>query len=241
MNMSRLITRIKRKLGLYSIALPLENPDEFIRSIIEDTTIPVFSQYNAVYERVRFNLHNLEKLEQRANYETYLLPDIFSNRELLYVSDVMYDEATISGIGYWGGGVPLMSGSFVNQSMAANAGMALSSRMIPKVTFKYEHPRKITLWNVLSSTHLVFELAFAHDKSLASIPPTAEESFFELASLDVGEALYNTMKHYNEIDSPYGKINLKIDDLQQCASDRKQLLNEWDDRYHLDGNSIIWA
>jgi hypothetical protein len=239
--MSRLITRLKRKLGIYSIALPIENTDDFIREIIEDTTIPVFSQYNCIIERVRFNLHNLEKIEQRANYETYLLPDVFSNREILYVSDVSYDEATISGIGYWGGGVPLMSGSFVNQSILANAGSTLSSRMIPKLTFKYEHPRKITLYNVLSSCHLVFEIAFAHDKSLASIPPTAEESFFELACLDVEEALYGMLKHYNELDSPYGKINLRIDDYQSAAQDRKQLLNEWDDKYHLDGNSIFWA
>lgn len=241
MNMSRLLTRLKRKLGLYSFALPIDNPDEFIREIIEDTTLPVFSQYEPLIETYRFNLHNLEKVERRANYESYLLPDIFNNREILYISDIKYDEASTSALGYYGGGVPLMSASFVNQSMLANAGACLSSRMIPQLTFKFEHPRKVTLWNVLSSTHLVFDIAFIHDKSLASIPPTAEESFFKLVTYDVEEALYNLLKHYNEIDSPYGKINLKIDDYSSAASDRKQMLDEWDDKYQLDGNSIIWA
>jgi len=241
MNMSRLLTRIKRKLGLYAFTLPIDNPDEFMKEIIEDTTLPVFSQYQPIIDTYRFNLHNLEKIEQRANYESYLLPDVFNNREILYISEVKYDEASTNALGYYGGGVPLMSASFVDQSMLANAGACLSSRMIPQITFKFEHPRKITLWNILSSTHLVFDIAFAHDKSLASIPPTAEESFFNLATYDIEEALYNLLKHYNEIDSPYGKISLRIDDFAQAADNRRQLLNDWDDKYQLDGNNLIWA
>ena len=36
MNLSQLITRIKISCGIYSIALPFENPDEVIKDVIEN-------------------------------------------------------------------------------------------------------------------------------------------------------------------------------------------------------------
>ena len=43
MNMTDLVSRIKRTLGLYVIATPFENVNELITDIIADTTLPVFS------------------------------------------------------------------------------------------------------------------------------------------------------------------------------------------------------
>ena len=45
LNKTRLITRIKRELGLYVVATPFENINEFLSDIVQDTTLPVFSQY----------------------------------------------------------------------------------------------------------------------------------------------------------------------------------------------------
>ena len=234
MNLSALITRIKVKLGLYSIALPFENPDLAIKETIENITLRTFSTYSPYIETVRFDLNSLQKLEKHANHETYLLPDIFSQRELMFVKDVRYDESDTSGLGYWGGGIPLLHGNMINQGLLSNAGLALSNKMIPRLTFKYEHPRKVILYNVLSSSKLVFELALMHDKNLASISPTQEESFYNLAVLDIEDMLYQTMKHYSDIQTAYGNIQLKLDEWQQAASDRKSLIDEWEASYHMD-------
>lgn len=241
MNISQLITRIKINCGIYSIALPFDNPDQIITEVIQNITLKTFSTYCPYYEKFRFDLSSLEQLEKNANYEIYLLPDIFSQRELLFVKDVRYDEADISGLGYWGTGVPLLHGNMLRQSLLTNAGMALTNNMIPKLTFTYEHPRKVTLYNVLSSCNLVFELALCHDKNLTSITPTSEESFFELAVLDVKDALYQTMKHSNDIPSAYGNISMKLDEWQQAASDRKALLDEWKNTYHMDVIPFVYA
>ena len=241
MNLSRLITRIKTSLGLYTIALPFENLEEVLTEIIINVTLPVFSIYCPYYEKYRFDLNSLEKLEKNSNYEVYLLPDILSQRKLLFVRDIEYDETFISGIGYWGGGIPLLHGNMMNQAMLSNAGLGLTNKMIPKLTFKYEHPRKVTLYNVFSSSKLVFDLAFEHDKSLASISPTEEESFFDLCILDVKEAMYNTLKHYNDMQSAYGNISLKLDDWQNASEARKQLLDDWNQVYHMDVLPFIYA
>lgn len=234
MNLSQLITRIKINCGLYSIALPFENPDAVIADVIQNITLRTFSTYAPYYERLRFDLHSLERLEKHANYEVYLLPDVFSQRELLFIRDVRYDESDISGIGYWGGGIPILHGNMIRQGILSNAGMNLSNKMIPRLNFKYEHPRKVTLYNVLSSCKLVFEVALMHDKNLVSISPTQEESFFNLAVLDVKDMLYQTLKHYSDMQTAYGNINLKLEEWQQASSERKALLDEWEGMYQMD-------
>lgn len=241
MNLSQLITRIKMNCGLYTIGLPFDNPDSAITEVIQNITLRTFSLYQPYYETFRFDLHSLERLEKNANYEVYLLPDIFSQRELLFVKDVRYDESDISGLGYWGGGIPLLHGNMLKQAMLSNAGLALTNKMVPRFTFKYEHPRKVTLYNVLASCKIVFDLAFIHDKNLASISPTQEESFFNLAILDVKDMLYQSLKHYSDIQTAYGNINLKIDEWQQASSDRKSLLDEWESLYHMDVIPFTYA
>lgn len=127
-----------------------------------------------------------------------------------------------------------MTGNLINQAMLANAGANLINTMLPKMTFKYEAPRKLYLYNQYSSSKIVVEMGFEHDKSLASINETVRESFMELALLDVKENLYPTLKQYTEINTAIGNINLKIDDWANAESERKDLIARWDDSYHLD-------
>lgn len=241
MNMSQIISRIKINLGLYAIALPFENPDEVITEIITTITRPTFSLFCPDRVEMRFDMHSLERLEKNANYEIYLLPDIFNDRKIVRLVDVSYDEADVTGLGYWGGGVPLLNGNMLNQAMLSNAALNLANRVMPKLTMKFEHPRKVTLYNLYSSCKLVFDIALEHDKNLVSIKPGSEESFYNLAILDVKDALYQTLKHYTDQSTVYGQISLKLDDWAQAAADRKQLIEEWSNLYHIDEIPFIYA
>ena len=234
MNMSDLVTRIKLTCGLYVLNLPFVNVDEVISEVIKRISRRTFSSFMPFYQTFRYDLKTLERIDKEANYETYLFPEFFSEREIMFVRDVRYDEADVAAVGYWGGGIPLIRGNMLRQGMLTNAGLALTNKMVPKMTFKFEYPRQITLYNIFSSANVVFELGLMHDENLASIKPTQEESFFELASLDVKDVLYQTAKHYNEISTPYGNISLKLDDWGQAADQRKQLIEEWKNSYHMD-------
>lgn len=234
MNLSNIITRIKLKLGLMAFATPFENLDETIISIIKDITVPVFSIYYPQKESLTINTRDLELLEKATTYEKYLLPD-FSARKLLYVFDVRYhDSSVLSGLGYYGEGYPTMTGNLINQMMLSNAGASLLNQMIPKMTFKYEAPRILYIYNGYSSAKIVLELGFEHDKSLASIPETCREEFLKLAMLDVKENLYPTMKQYTDLNTAIGNINLKLDDWANAEDQRRELVEKWDDTYHLD-------
>lgn len=233
MNMSNVITRIKLNLGLNAIATPFENINETMLEILTDITIPDFSLYQPCKDTLTIHTANLTRLEKNEQYEVYLLPE-FKGRKLLYVFDVKYDDSCLSGLGYYGGGMPLMTGNLINQTLLANAGAHLITSMMPRMSFKFEHPRKLYLYNMYSSSKIVLELGFEHDKSLASIPETCRDSFMELATLDIKSNLYPTMKMYTELNTALGNINLKLDDWANAESERKELINKWADTYHLD-------
>lgn len=239
MNMSNVITRIKLQLGLMAKTTPFENLDETILDIIQDITIPVFSLYHPCRDRMTIMTSDLERIEKSDMYEVYLLPE-FANRTLLYVFDVTYDDSCLSGLGYYGGGMPLMTGNLINQTMLANAGARLISQMMPKMTFKFEAPRKLYLYNLYSSSRIVLDLGFEHDKSLASIDETSRESFMELALLDVKSNLYPTLQMYTELNTAIGNINLKLDKWADADSARQELINKWDDTYHLDFQPLYY-
>ena len=235
MNLSNTLTRIKLKLGLMNIVTPFEDIDKTIIGILNDIITPQFSIYQPFKETLHINMRDLELLEKESLYEKVLLPDFSQgNRKLLYVFNVSYNNNNLSGLGYYGGGVPLLQGNLWQQTMLANAGSHLMNLGIPKMTFKFEPPRTLYIYNAYASCRLDIELGFEHDKTLASIPETCRESYIQLATLGVKANLYPTLKQYNEINTAIGNINLKIDDWQDAESQYDQLLEKWDDTYHMD-------
>jgi hypothetical protein len=240
MNINRIVKRIKRDLGIYAIALPIDNLDVLISDILTDTTLPVFSIYQP-YEET-FDLSGIRP-ERRTYAESmsdlYILPE-FKGRKLLYVKGVKYCEPALYS-NFNPVSAALFSGTTAFNTLAtANVGKNLIDGMTNSITFHYDHPRKLYVFDALVSSSLQALLAFEHDRSFESISPTAEESFYKLAILDVKCGLYPIMKHYTELDTSLGTVNLKIDDWQAAADARQQLIQEWDESYLLDAVDLIY-
>lgn len=237
MNLSAVVTRIKLNLGLVNIATPFENVDDVIIKIIRDITVPTFSIYQPFKEHMVFNGNELELLERTVSYTRVLLPD-FKTRNLLYVFDVSYYDGNTSGAGtasyFLDSSMVLNDYKSLQSLLMANVGMRMTNSMTAKPTFHFEAPRTVILYGHYISANLKFYLGFEHDKSLASIPNTCQEDFIKLAMLDVKDNLYATLKHYTEVNTAIGNINLKIDEWNDADNQRKDLLEKWDDVYHLD-------
>ena len=240
MNLSDIMTRIKYKLGIMNIAAPVRNLDGMIATIIKDITVPDFSVYEPHKMPLRLDLNDLDKVEDTATYKTYILPD-FGAQKLLYVFNIYYDDTTLAGFGHYGSMAPYLKTTAVNQLLVSNAAASLYSTMLPKLTFEYIHPKRVRIFNQYSESKLTFELGFEHDKSLASIPESCRTSFMELALLDVKENLYPIFRPYTNLNTVYGTVDLKIDSWENAESERKDLLNRWDDTYHLDLQGIYYG
>lgn len=232
MNLSNTITRIKLSLGLIGISLPFENIDEIITTILNEITIPTFSIFSPYNSSLYLNVNDLTILERQASHIKFLLPD-FLDKKVIYLHKVTYNETDPSGMSIYYG-APFYSNGIYNSLMMANASNQMMRPIVPVLSFKFEAPRTVYLYNVIASSSLKFDLGFEHDTSLATIPESCKESFLSLAICDVKANLYPTIKHYNEINTAIGTINLKIDDWNDAINERKDLIKEWEQSYHLD-------
>lgn len=236
MNLNTLVRRIKRSIGLYGIALPIDNLDQLILDILYDTTIPVFSIYCPREELVYVDIYDLahNNRERGETCDLFILPDwIFLEKKVLFVKDVKYDENFLRH-NYFPTSLSTNSFDVFEDIMLSNATKPITDTIVNSITFHYEHPRKLYIYDSLVSSKLRISLACQHDNSLQSITPTSEESFFKLAILDVKDGLYQTVKHYDGIETSYGRIELKIEDWANARQERDEMLKEWDDSYLLD-------
>ena len=236
MNASSVLTAIKSDLGIYHITLPFENPDEEIMNIIRTRTIPSYSTFYPQVIKLPVDLSkDLIPIKTDYTESVYRIPDIFGGRPLMYIRDVSPRRDLISGD--TNNMSPLFQGSMdlYGSLMYGQISADLMSLAAPPITFEFNPPNILRLFNISTMYgNINIEFAVAHALNLSTIPDTAWESFLELAILDVKKFLYNTMKHYNEIQTAYGTVNLKIDDWQNADSERKDLIEKWRDSYHLE-------
>ena len=240
LNKTRLITRIKRELGLYVVATPFENINEFLSDIVQDTTLPVFSQYFPYRELFVCDVKDLQKINSCTEFQEFIIPEL-GGRPILGIEDVKYDVTSTSGIGYWGGGTPFMSGNMMQRLAMTNAGAQLSNVAMPSLTHYFTAPNRLRLYNLYVSQKIIITYLQEHDSTLGSIPDSESESFYKLAVLDCKMGCYDYMKHYNELSTAHGSINLKIDDWANASQDRDALLDKWDDTFHLDRKTQYFA
>lgn len=239
---SHLLKRIKMALGTYSIKLPVEDKDIFA-DVIQDNTIPVFStyvpyKYSMIGDLNEMRVNDRYKVDDSSLVSNdYQLPNIFPEQECIGINNIRpYIE--YNGM--------MMTASYETidsyQVLATGQGLAnLSSAMIPPQTFEFIPPNGFRIYNqVLYNNKVWLDLAYTHSPELNTIPLTARESFFQLALLDTKMYLWNQMKYYVGLQTAIGQLDLKIDSWENAESERKDLLNSWDDTYHLDSIPAIF-
>lgn len=240
MNVSQLLTSIKMDLGIYGLRLPFDDPDATLMEVIKLKTIKTFSVYLPQVKLLRIDLKkDLECIKTDYTESIYIIPDLFAGREIMYIRNLMPRNKLITGNGYLS---PMFDGSIdtFNSLMMVQANANLASIAAPPITFKFETPNKLYIYNVASSYGIVeIEFAVEHAENLSTIPTTAWESFYELALLDVKRFLYNTLKHYNELQTAYGTINLRIDEWSNAEDNRKDLIERMKDVYHLETEQLF--
>lgn len=236
MNISQLVSRIKKDLGLYGMALPVKNIDTAIVDVIHEVSLVTFSILHPKRDSMAVDLRDLKRTECTNEYNEYIITGK-NNTEIAYVEDVRPDVSNLSG---WNGYNTVFLSNSVYQNIIGNAQANLAQQIVPKMTFHFDWPNKLKLYNELCSM-VIIEYGAIHDLSLVSVPPTVSESFYKLAVLDVKQTFYNLVKHYNELQTAHGRIDLKIDDWAEAASRREELVNNWEDVCHLDQKTVYWA
>lgn len=126
------------------------------------------------------------------------------------------------------------AGSIVTSIADVQMAAALVSSMTRQMTWEFNPPDIITLYDGAISAYYQAYIKLLHDDSLSTIPPTAFTNFRRLATLDVQWYIYNQYKRLDNLNTGNGEINLKMDEFSGAKDSFYQLLDEWDESASLD-------
>lgn len=239
-NISKLITSIKLDTGLMSMASPFENLDELLRDIIVIRTLPVFNELAPYKVPLQIDINELEVVENKVDSTVYTLPDVFGDAEIMMITGIepSYDDFTSRNMysydtSVFAYGFPCYCSYQDMILMQAQANMMSSASK--GVTINFIPPNMIEIFSSYGLTNNYrLTVCLSHSENLSTIPSTCYTSFLKLATLDVKAYLYNSLIHYDQLQTAYGQLSLNIDRWSGAEDDRRSLIEKWEQTYHLD-------
>lgn len=242
MNLSQLMTRIKMDLGIYVVPLPFENPEKALNDVIILKTLPVFSQFVPRRWEETVSIHDLRCIDENVDVATYELPAHLFYMPIVSIMECEPVNSMFNGAYY--SGTPILSGTtdLFEDMMLGGATYDLMSALAPAFSYDFIRPNKLRIYNMtcyLDKIRMV--IGYQHAENLSTIPVDAEQSFYDLALLDVKSFLYNNLKFYDEINTAYGSVRLRIDEWQQAESQRDDLIRQWSETYHINWEGFTIA
>lgn len=236
MTMSELLTNIKMSLGIYVLKLPFDNADEMLVNVIKQKTLRSFSNLYPTRRRVPIDADDLELIYENIHESKYKLPsDYFGKMKISniysvtpinsFYADNFRSSSLLMDQGY----------DLFQDVMLAQVGFDLASTIAPPFTFKFEYPNMLTLYNMTTCYNkLLIEIGFQHPDNLSTIKPTMEDSFIQLATLDVKSFLYNNLKYYDGLETAYARLNLLIDNWSNAEQEAQEFRDRMAEDMNLD-------
>lgn len=244
MNLSKALANAKREIGLGPF-LKTKTPDHvLVKTIIQEATIPVFSKYfknsimlyNVSLTRVNdsgmFKL-NLDKtlLDSMKHFGVKIkgICSLKPNKQKLPTGFMA------TGIGPMYSPVNQIGNVNSNFTLEATARAFTHESVMESVDLGYNHkfvePNFIQFYEQdldYDLTKYDITLFTSHSMNLSTIGDNISDSFMKLLKLDMKRILYdNEFKYLNSVETPYTKVDLKIDDWPQASAERQALLDLW--------------
>jgi hypothetical protein len=111
----------------------------------------------------------------------------------------------------------------------------------------FQYPNRFSLKGLGNTNYdldqFVIDLLVQH-VSLNTISPTKMEIFERLATADIAKLLYGQLKYVDGLETAYVQLDLKIQDLQEEAQRREDVINELKESYVSTSNDnipYIWS
>ena len=226
---STLLRHIKSNLG--STVRPLPITDDEIMEIVIEESLPTFSKFYPYMYPVTIN-PNRDKIEDRNRSSVYVMDT--NGMEILGVAKVYRTDGATEDNRY-----PYYATNNIFDMAIANNYLSLTN--VPE-TFQFYPPSLVELFpKNFSDTDFMVVTKCVHLPSLQTIPINLKDEFFQLADIDVRIALYPILKQYDQLNTPFGQIDLKINDLEDAKNERKEIIETFTSKFLKESNRRkIW-
>lgn len=245
-NMSMLITKIERRLGLVPLTpyLPEQYGKEVWASIVESDTLLTFSRYYP--RKIPFRITPITA--PKKNGWHYIDESYLGNQKILGAGDLDWTAFSNRSLGLaqqFGYGLPdvgmttFSMSDIMTMTMRANYASMFNNNVYPE----FEYPNKLRLVSVgnsdLNIGEFTINLYIKHSDDLSTISPTKMEIFEQLAQADVAGFLANNLKYWDGFETVFTATDLKIGSLENEASKRDSLVEKLENSYVSAGNDAI--
>lgn len=240
-DMTLLLNKCERRLGLKPLNLPKELSKDEWATVIEQDTLPTFSRYFPLKMPYTFT-----QADRKGDW--YLIDeDKIGNIKIIGIRDILFSNFSNNT-------------SFLNTQGYAAYDMLYPTNLFDLDTFstlqtaadslslfncnifiEFEPPNKVKIVNsanldvVRQMPQFNIEIFIQHS-SLLTISATKMETVEALAQADIASFLYNQLKYYENLETVFANANLKLDDLQNEATKREQIVQDLKDGYISAGN-----
>lgn len=240
-DMTTLLNKLERRLGLTPLIPHLPDylkKDKWANEVILADSIVTFSRYFPHKFRLVINDETVDKKKENNVVWYYIKDEILMNCKLLGVEDIAWTEVSSANSSLTNGSVgtyyyypagfacPEQTlNSIVSMQMNADFASLYNSQIV----VDFEYPNRFCLRGLGNANYdlkrFVVNLLVEH-KSLNTISPTKMNVFEELAACDLARWLYENLKYYDNLETVYLNLDLKLDRLNSIADGRDNVIEK---------------
>lgn len=220
---TRIIQRLEKKLGYKFMDLEISH-EEIIENI-KDETLRTFSKYFPYQETCVIDPENrVEPYDNRFYIKT--------QNECVGINRLI--GGSLLGANYVTGLLhPVAADMLLGDPISRQLNIDLMSFTSNPITFKYVEPGMIEIYPVYNNVRSYLIIAnTVHPDHFGTIPVNLEDEFMKYALADTQSTLYMMRSRFQNIQTPYGNIEMFIDQLQGAEDRKEQIEERWRNNSH---------
>lgn len=230
--MSKLLGKIERRLGTMLLNLPDNIGKNYWATIIQEDTIPVFSRFFP-YRVMTVIDHECEK-----DGFFFIDKDLPQGSVILGAQDVNW-EAYRCNNGY--DRYNFLSTYGADEIGLTQVSADYMSLFNMGIYIDFIPPNKIRLETVNGSQVTRFRsfplwVLIEHPANLMTISPTMMNTFEDLCTSDVAAFLYEQLKHFDDTETTYMTLSLKLETIKNWAGKRDEIIRILDEAHTTTAN-----
>ena len=233
--MEQLLNKIERRLGTKMLNLPKEIAKDSWAEVIDEDTLSTFSRYfpNDI-------LYFLDIDTPKKNGWYLIDEEKINSAEIIGVGDIDFSvlsKTSIYGSVQYGYLDTIATSYGIDDVFRLQALSDLTSIFQNNLYLEFKAPNmvritdSINIDNIKSLRTVPIRLFTKHPKNLMTISQTQMETYEQLAICDVASYLYENLKLFDGLENVYANIDLKLQDLQEKASRREEIVQRLDDAH----------
>lgn len=224
LNSTKVLRYIEKKLGYKFTDLEVDEEE-----ILEDIRMYTLKEYSKYFPYIKLvNITECHTVDDKCNriFVDSKGLEILSVNRILDGNNMMYMDPSI-----------MLRDTFVCDIFSQIELSDMYSMIKNPVTFRYFPPNVIEIYPaVVGMVDCSVYVNCVHPDHFGTIAANMEPEFLKLAVLDVKDSLYQIRHRFSNLETPYGSIELFIDDLSEAESKKEDLLEKWSTQYGKQAN-----